>query len=434
MIVAVDPIPLSEEDRAILDLEGPLVAGHTCKVMVLGAPPPSLEALRERVARGLAEEPLLCCLLGSAGGEPAWVEGPVAVEDRVVAVAGPPLDEAGLRELVAKLFSQRLDRSQPLWRIDVAALADGRAALIWRIHHALADGSTAMRMAASILWDPLPGATPAPRPAPASPAARAPAEHQDHRRRREHLAAFIARELGEGLSHSPFDVEIGVHRAIGFGEVALHDLHDAAKSLAGATVNDAVLAAVGGGIHRWIGSRPLLPEKPPAHLPKHLRIRVPVSLHQEGDAAGNRDSFFTLPVDVHEQDPVRRLQGIARRETVRKEGHDAELLERLERRLAERAPRLEHALEAIEASPRSFALCVSNVRGPAHEPSVCGAPVEELYSIAEIGLRHGLRIAAVSLGDRLCLGICADPILAPNPADLAVGIEQEAAAIIAAAG
>lgn len=429
----MEPIPLSEEDRAILDLEGPLVAGHTCKVMVLGAPPPSLEALRERVARGLADEPLLRCRLGSTGGNPAWVEaGPLAVDERVVAAGGTPVDEEGLRELVAQLFSQRLDREQPLWRIDVAELVDGRVALIWRIHHALADGSTAMRMAAEILWDPIPGAAPAPRPATASTDVTR-AEHHDHHRRRKHLAAFIARELGEGLSHSPFDVEIGVRRAIGFGELALPQLHDAAKSLAGATLNDAVLAAVGGGIHRWIGSRPLLPAQPPAHLPKHLRIRVPVSLHEEGDDAGNRDSFFTLPVDVHEQDPVRRLRGIARRETARKQGHDAEVLDRLEHRLAERAPRVEHALESIEASPRSFALCVSNVRGPAHEPSVCGAPVEELYSIAEIGLRHGLRIAAISLGDRLCLGICADPVLAPNPADLAVGIEAEASAIIAAA-
>ncbi len=309
-------------------------------------------------------------------------------------------------------------------------------ALIWRIHHALADGSTAMRMAAEILWDPTPGAAPAPRPAPASAPPGTPLRPSTTTIT---AAASTSRRSSpassaRACSHSPFDVEIGVRRAIGFGELALPQLHDAAKSLADATLNDAVLAAVGGGIHRWIGSRPLLPAQPPAHLPKHLRIRVPVSLHQEGDDAGNRDSFFTLPVDVHEQDPVRRLRGIARRETARKQGHDAEVLDHLEHRLAERAPRVEHALESIEASPRSFALCVSNVRGPAHEPSVCGAPVEELYSIAEIGLRHGLRIAAISLGDRLCLGICADPILAPNPADLAAGIEAEASAIIAAAG
>ncbi len=78
IIGPVDPIPLSDEDRAILDLEGPLIAGHTCKVMVLGAPPPSLEALRERVARGLVDEPLLRCRLGQRRRQPGLGRGGAA--------------------------------------------------------------------------------------------------------------------------------------------------------------------------------------------------------------------------------------------------------------------------------------------------------------------------------------------------------------------
>ncbi len=55
----------------------------------------------------------------------------------------------------------------------------------------------------------------------------------------------------------------------------LGPLHDGAKRLAGATVNDAVLACVAGGLRHWI-------EQHHGQL-DDLRVEVPVSLHQEGD-------------------------------------------------------------------------------------------------------------------------------------------------------
>lgn len=72
-------------------------------------------------------------------------------ESHVVGVDRPPVDDAGLRELVADLFAQRRDRRMPLWRIDVAELQEGGRALIWRLHHALADGTTAIRLARAVL-------------------------------------------------------------------------------------------------------------------------------------------------------------------------------------------------------------------------------------------------------------------------------------------
>jgi hypothetical protein len=41
-------IPLALEDRAILELESATIAGHTCKVIVLGAGGPDVERLRPR--------------------------------------------------------------------------------------------------------------------------------------------------------------------------------------------------------------------------------------------------------------------------------------------------------------------------------------------------------------------------------------------------
>ena len=67
---------------------------------------------------------------------------------------GGPLDEAALRALAGELLAERLDHERPLWRIDVAPLADGGAALIGRFHHAMADGVSAIRLVGELLWDP----------------------------------------------------------------------------------------------------------------------------------------------------------------------------------------------------------------------------------------------------------------------------------------
>ena len=52
-----------------------------------------------------------------------------------------------------------MDRTRPLWRIEVIPeLTWAGSALIWRIHHALADGFAAMQMATGALWDEAPPA------------------------------------------------------------------------------------------------------------------------------------------------------------------------------------------------------------------------------------------------------------------------------------
>src|ERR1039458_571958 len=59
----------------------------------------------------------------------------------------PPGGDAELEQLVGRIFSQMLDRNKPLWEIHVVdGLKNGRGALIWRLHHALADGISGTRL------------------------------------------------------------------------------------------------------------------------------------------------------------------------------------------------------------------------------------------------------------------------------------------------
>jgi hypothetical protein len=412
VVPETEPIPLSDEDRAILALECAEIAGHTCKVVALGGEGVGVAELRELIGSRLPGAPELTRRLGGTPEHPAWVAAAgfdVADHVRASGLGRAPSSRAVLAE-VARLFEQRLDRDRPLWAIDVVPRATGGSVLIWRIHHALADGTSSMRLARELLWDVPPGSQPA--------AADPSGEHPDHERRRAHLAAFIEREFAGSLHRSPFDGPIGTRRRIAFAAVPLRELHDAAKRLAAATLNDAVLSVIAGSLRRWI-------------VQHHgalgdLRARVPVSLHHEGDDAGNRDSFFSVRLPLGIADPVERLRVVERETAVRKQAHDAERIESIGRH----SPRLAALVERIEASPREFAVSVSNVPGPRHPVSVLGAPVEELHSIAEIGLRHGLRVTAVSLADRLFFGFNADPALVDGVESMAAGVEEEAEALI----
>ena len=411
--MSTNTLALSPEDRAILDLECPTVAGHTCKVIVLGPGAPGVAALRETIGARLGAAPQLTRRLGGDPASPAWVDDPDFDLRNHVGV-----DEAGgadLRATVARLFEQHLDRERPLWRLDVVPLASEAAALVWRIHHAVADGTTTMRFARALLWDP------EAEEAAAEPRV-GPAHTQDEARRRGHLAGFLEREFARSRTRSPFDARIGTRREIAFATAPLRDLHEAARRLGGATVNDAVLASVAGGLRRWI-------EHHHGTL-GDLRAKVPVSLHHEGEDAGNRDSFFAVSLPLHEGDPVARLRAVQQQTAVRKAEHDAQELDELMRELARISPGLERFCARVERSPRRFALNVSNVPGPRERMSVHGAPVEELHTIAEIGERHALRISVLSYAGDLYFGLCADPAIVADLDALGRGIEAEAQALI----
>jgi WS/DGAT/MGAT family acyltransferase len=418
----VPAIPLSPEDKAILDLECSWIAGHTCKVVSLGPGAPGVAELRGLIGERIAGVPELTRKLGGSEREPLWVPDEsfdVGHHVRASELGSAPDREAELDE-VARLFEQRLDRDRPLWAIDVVPRAGGGTVLVWRIHHALADGTAAMRFAEELLWDAdYDAAGAVSRPAGSGSPAHARGEHPDHVRRRGHLAAFIEREFAGSVHRSPFDGEIGTRRRIAVAEVSLPKLHDAAKALAGATLNDAVLAVVAGSLRRWFERH---------HGPlADFRVRVPVSLHREGDDVGNRDSFFSVRLPLGVEDPVERLRVVSAETKVRKAEHDAERIEHTVAAIGRHSAKLAAFVERIESSPREFAVNVSNVPGPRHPVSVLGAPVEGLHSIAEIGLRHGLRISAVSLADRLYFGFNADPALVDDVESMAEGVELEAA-------
>lgn len=238
------------------------------------------------------------------------------------------------------------------------------------------------------------------------------------------MLATIRRELLSGNDPSPFDARrLSTERAVAFTSVPLSDIKWIGRGLGGgATVNDVLLALIAGGLQHWIGAE--------QGVPGPLRAKVPVSLHDhDHDVAGNRDSFFSVELPLWEADPVNRLRLIHAATSVRKSHRDAEVLDALFHGGSRVPVPLERFLARRAGAPRAAALCVSNVPGPRAPIFVAGERARELYSVAEIGERHALRVAAVSLDGILFLGFCAEPTVVPRLSSVVEGVKRELASL-----
>ena len=108
-------------------------------------------------------------------GRPSWVDDPQFNLDyhvRHTALPDPGSDEQ-LRTLAARIFSQRLDRSKPLWEMWLVDGVEGdRFAIVAKTHHCLVDGVSGVDIT-TVLFDADPEPEPLPGRRALGPAARA---------------------------------------------------------------------------------------------------------------------------------------------------------------------------------------------------------------------------------------------------------------------
>jgi diacylglycerol O-acyltransferase / wax synthase len=408
---------LSLDDAQILGLESTAIKGHTGKVLVLApdsaGSPLSVRALRARVGERMGAFPRLAQRVEKprlSWGRPAWVRcDEVDLDWHVAAPAyAQPLSDEEFRKAVGELLSERLDNSRPLWRLDALPLTGGRTGVIGRIHHAMADGISAIRMVSGLLWDEQDPPPPEPHPHTADPPQARPASGSagPGAEAREanilvRLPAALWRELRPGAD-SALDAHIGPAREVAWTSFPLERLKRVGhRSGEGVTVNDVVLAVVAGGLRRWLeGDRA-----------RNIKVQVPVSLHareEEQRDLGNRDSFMNVDLPIAEPDPIARLRRINAETRVRKLDHDAATLYAFFHALARFRP-LYHGVTRLTTGPREFALCVSNVPGPRQRALILGHAVEQFSSFAEPADRHALRVSVISLAGELAFGLCSDP-------------------------
>ena len=149
---------LSAVDASFLAQERQSSHMHVGALVIFEGPPPSREDFVEHIESRLGLVPRYRQKLAFPRfemGRPFWVDDPqfnIDYHVRHTALPAPgSIDQ--LRGLVGRIFSQRLDRSKPLWELWlVQGLESGKFALISKTHHALVDGVSGVDLSA-VLFD-----------------------------------------------------------------------------------------------------------------------------------------------------------------------------------------------------------------------------------------------------------------------------------------
>ena len=462
-----NPDRLTALDSTFLHLEDHSPAHmHVASVMVFEGSAPTHGELVEHVLGRLHLVPryrqrLAYVPLGQ--GRPVWADDPhFNPYYHIRHTALPkPADEAALKRLAGRIFSQRLDRSKPLWEIWlVQAVSGGRFALVAKTHHALVDGISGVDIT-TVLFDTArePTAPPAPAsqwsaqplPGPAKLLGEALLERttvpSEMMRGGRALLRRPRRALGqvkEGLTNigattlaginspappTPFNVEIGPHRRYTFLDADLDSLKSIKNSLGG-TLNDAVLASVSLALGRYLRRH--------GHDTDGLVMKamVPVSVRTKAQrgALGNQVAAMWAPLPVGVESPAECLTTIAAAMEDLKSSGQAVGAQVLTNLAGFAPPTILSQAARLQARQPFFNLVVTNVPGPQFPLYLLGRRLQVLYPVVPLAQRQALGIAVMSYDGHLGFGLLGDYDALPELESIAADLKAAIASLCRAAG
>ncbi|SBT95062.1 Diacylglycerol O-acyltransferase [Streptomyces sp. DI166] len=343
-----------------------------------------------------------------------------------------PTDD--FQAVAGRLMERPLERGRPPWEAHVLPGADGVSfAVLFKFHHALADGLRALTLAAAIL-DPMD--LPERRPRPAEPAR---GLLPDVRKLPGLVRGALsdvgrALDIGTSVALSTLGTTLapnttGAFTSDGSGTrrtagvvIDLDDVHRVRKAVGG-TVNDVLIAVVAGALRRWLdergdGSEGVTP-----------RALIPVSKRRPRTAQppGNRLSGYLVRLPVHDPDPVRRLAAVRTAMDRNKDagpdrGAGAVAL------LADHVPPLGHRLGGplvSQAARLWFDILVTSVPLPGLGLKLGGNPVTAVFPYAPLAPGQSLAVAVSTYRGAVHYGLVADAESVPDLDRLAAAFATE---------
>ncbi|NUR68883.1 MAG: wax ester/triacylglycerol synthase family O-acyltransferase [Streptomyces sp.] len=355
-----------------------------------------------------------------------------------------PLDHVRLHAPTAdfhaeagRLMERPLERGRPPWEAHVLPGEDGVSfAVLFKFHHALADGLRALTLAAAIL-DPMD--LPERRPRPEAPS---PGFLPDVRKLPGLVRGAVsdvgrALDIGASVALSGVGVRSssaltaepsGTRRTAGV-VIDLDDVHRVRKAQGG-TVNDVLIAVVAGALRRWLDERG---DGSDGVAPRAL---IPVSKRRPRTAhpQGNRLSGYLMRLPVGDPDPLARLDTVRTAMDRNKDagpnrGAGAVAL------LADHVPALGHRLGGplvSQAARLWFDILVTSVPLPSLGLKLGGNPVTQVFPLAPLARGHSLAIAVSTYRGHVHYGLVADAEAVPDLDVLASALTAEVETLITA--
>ncbi|MEB3022358.1 wax ester/triacylglycerol synthase family O-acyltransferase [[Mycobacterium] crassicus] len=459
---------ISPTDLTFLLLENPNRPFHMAAMTIFRKPqgqestfgPRLFEAYRN----SRAVRPFTHKLTWAGTGIAAWQTVEPDMADHVRRIDLPaPGTMAQFYELVATLNSGLLDRSRPLWECYIIdGLENDCLAVMIKVHHALIDGEGGLRVMRNFMSDsPDDERLAAPWMAP---------EGGAQLRRPHRRVSQVQRLQGQlrGLTKLPADM-IGIGAdVVEFGAQALHLkprmasvpftaqrtlFNNTAKSAArvyadtglpladvkavatatNTSINDVVMTVIDDALHTYLGERGAPADRPlVAFMPMSLRDESGGSArldageaklgpsHGSGSAGGNQVSAELIPmgapgVDIGER--LRQINGATKK--AKDKGRGMQTTSRqVYALLLAGSMAVSDSLPGLGNAP-SANVVISNMKGPAEQLYLAGAPLVAFLGLPILPPGAGLNVTFASVNDTVRVAIGAAPEAVDDPLRLA---------------
>lgn len=342
---------------------------------------------------------------------------------------------------------QGFDRARPLWELHVLeGMANGRAAMLMKLHHSLADGVGLVRMTTAMVERSREGSS-REKPMPELPLSHVMSQREraldalGHEWRRQlgrarrvagALPAALTNPIASAQSVAEAVSSLGrLLRPVGeplspilrgrslsvrFDTLAFPvDALRAAAKQVGGKLNDAFVAGVAGGLR-------LYHEAHDAPVDE-VRMSMPINI-REGDkeaVAGNQFVPARFPIPVGETDPLERMRRIRDLVGAQRAESGLPMIEGVAGVLI-RLPAAV-ATELFGSVQRGVDITTSNVPGPPMEVYVSGARLDAVFGFGPLA-GAAANVTLFSQRGTAHLGINTDPAAVPDPECFALSMAK----------
>jgi diacylglycerol O-acyltransferase len=362
-------------------------------------------------------------------------------------------DKPELQRFVADLAARPLDRSHPLWDFHIVEDYEGGAAVVARLHHAIADGIALVKVLLSLTDDsPIAPAAPEAPHAPDVPLPNGAGMGGDGRIGCEAMFGRVGRTVDAGLrvteelrrvlfeiaSHParardilrhgtgiagelaylllmPSDtptrlkgVPCGDKRVAWSDPIPLPEVKAVGHAL-GCSVNDMLLASVAGALKGY------LEEKGDPTAGVEIRALVPINLRppDSGEELGNRFGIIAVELPVGFGSPLERLYEVRRRMEALKASYEPSVTLGLFAGLGYAPQFVQDNLFDLLLS-RATAV-MTNVPGPQQAMYLAGSEVRQLMFWVPQSGNIGMGVSILSFNGKVHFGLFTDAALVPDP-------------------
>jgi diacylglycerol O-acyltransferase len=459
---------LSAMDASFLYLETPRLPQHVLGVILLDRSETE-GGFSEQTFRKMLEDRIhlmpsferTLLTVPFAVDHPHWVhDHDVVLDDHLHATTCPaPGDLHALGRLVGELGAVPLDRSRPLWEMWVVdGLADGRVALIAKLHHCTMYGSAGANMMGYLLdLSPEIRIVEAREPVPidqhpstvgllakaGGQAIRRPARAARFAFGGLRKAGALGGSVGRSVvQRAPVSVPFAAPRSAingrltrdrqaAFTSVDFADI-TTIKNAFGVKVNDVVLAATATALRNYLLAHGGLPKRP-------LIASVPIQTGAGEVEGTDKISAMLVPLPLTIEDPTERLAAIAEASMKGKGFSDTlgadtigELADLVPPLLIQGGSRLYERFGLSRLHPPLQSLVISNMPGPPIPLYCAGSRVDAVYPLGPLLAGSGLNVTVLSNMGKLDVGLLCCPDIVGDVWKIADGFPAAVAELLAA--